>query len=72
MTCIIYGENTQEVRDNLKSMIENHKKSLAYHEHERDKAKKRFEEYSMNAEHVKNVVDFMESDLAELEATKED
>lgn len=72
MTYILYGENTQEVRDNLKSMIENHKKSLSYHEQERDEAKKRFEEYSRNVEHVKNIVDLMESDFAELEATKED
>ena len=65
-------ENTKGDRDNLKSMIENHKKSLSYYEHERDEAKKRFEEYSMNVEHVKGVLDLMESDFAELEATKED
>ena len=72
MTFVGYTENTEEVRDKLRAMIEKHKKTLAYHEQERDNAKKRFEEYSMNVEHVNEVIKYMESDLAELEDTKED
>ena len=71
MTFIEYGENNQQVRDQLASMIERHKKQLKHFEEIRDEAHKKFLEYSRNAESTAIVLGYMESDLEQLKATED-
>lgn len=71
MTFIEYGENNQQVRDQLASMIKHHKKQLKYFEEIRDEAHKKFLEYSCNAESTAIVLGHMESDLEQLKATED-